>query len=742
MRPAAVALLCCLLSLGCDADDAPAAAPPADSRGAGAPIDPAQRYAAMCASCHGEAGEGGLGSRLVDSPRTVAALTAIIDERMPQGNPAACSGACASSLAEYIRSRFTSQALACATIAPSVRRLRLLTRREYRATVRDLLAIPAPTPGGATTPPPGADPACRRHRFAYAPPATARSVHVAGSFNGWSPTAWPMTWVESAREWQADRELADGDYQYKFVVDGSQWVSDPRAAASTPDGFGGQNSLLTLRCAVAGADAGVASPASAVDVVAEATAALPVESRPQGFAFDNNADSALVTSVHVNEYLRAGQALAAAVAPRLRAVVGCDPPADRAACANALVRGFGTRAFRRPLTAAEMQRYGALVTGARDVDQGVARAVRAMLLSPSFLYRSEMGAAQPDGTFQLTPYEVATALAYTYWGTTPDGALLAAAADGSLATPAGVEREARRLLADPRAREQLGAFALQWLGVETVATTPRSAALFPAFTDAVRASMLDEARRFVTGVVFDGTHRFDELFTARATFVDATLAGYYGLAAPGGAGFQRVELPEARQGGVLSLGAVLTRYAHSDQGSPILRGVFVRQALLCEEFPPPPANAGGVPDVDPSATTRERFGQHTANAACVTCHRYIDGVGFGFERFDAVGRLRDSENGRPIDATGTLLDIERFGAGTQLDFRSLPQLAGALAQSDAARQCFARQYYRFARGFRETAEQRCGVLDVVRRFRESGYDVRELMVAVTLTRDFATRRAP
>ncbi len=741
LRPSVVALLCGLFSLGCDtADDAPAS-PPTDTRGGGVTLDPALRYAAMCASCHGEAGEGSLGPRLINEARSIDDLTQIIDQRMPTGNPAACRGECASSLAAYIKTRFSSEALACATIAPSVRRLRLLTRREYRATVRDLLALPVPAPTPAGTPP-GADPACSHHRFAYAPTSTARTVSVAGSFNGWSPTAWPLTWVESAREWQSDHDLADGTYQYKFVIDGSQWVSDPRAASSMPDGFGGQNSVLTLRCAATTSDAGTSVPASTVDVVEEATRALPVESRPQGFAFDNNADSALVTSVHVNEYLRAGQVLTAAVAPRLRAIVGCDSAAAPAACANSLVRSFGTRVFRRPLTAAEMQRYGALVTGARVLDQGIARAVRAMLLSPSFLYRSEMGAVQPDGTFQLTPSEVATALAYTYWGTTPDAALLAAAADGTLATPMGLEREARRLIADPRAREQLATFALQWLGVETVATTPRSATLFPAFTDAVRASMLEEARRLVTAVVFDGTHRFDELFTTRATWVDGTLAAYYGLDGVSGNTFQRVDLPAARQGGVLSLGAVLTRYAHSDQGSPILRGVFVRSALLCEEFPPPPPNAGGVPDVDPTATTRERFRQHTANPSCVTCHRYIDGVGFGFEQFDAVGRLRGTENGHPIDATGSVLDLERFGADTRFDFSTLPQLASALAQSDAARACFARQYYRFARGFRETADQRCGVLDVVQRFRASGYDVRELMLAVTLTRDFTTRRSP
>ncbi|MBK8692344.1 MAG: DUF1595 domain-containing protein [Deltaproteobacteria bacterium] len=225
--------------------------------------------------------------------------------------------------------------------------------------MRDLLDLPAPSTPPTT--PPGTDPSCGRHRFAYSPPSAARSVHVAGSFNGWSPTAWPMTWVEGVREWQSERELPDGTYQYKFVVDGSQWVSDPRATASMPDGFGGQNSVLTLRCADAGAPA--PAPPGGVDPVEEATRSLPVESRPQGFAFDDNADTALVTSVHVNEYLRAGRSLTAAVSSRLRAVVGCEASADRAACANTLVRGFGTRVFRRPLSAAEMQRYGALVTG-------------------------------------------------------------------------------------------------------------------------------------------------------------------------------------------------------------------------------------------------------------------------------------------------------------------------------------------------------------------------------------------
>ncbi len=727
-RPRSIALVA--LALGCDAaPDAPrpdASTPPPSTV---ASVDPAARYASMCAACHGEAGEGALGPRLVDTPRSVAELTRVIDERMPSGNPAACRGECASSLAAYIKTSFTAQALACDVIPPSPRRLRLLNRREYRATLRDLFGLagssPAPAPMGD----------CNRRHFAFDPAGRAlRSVNLAGTFNGWSPTAWPMT-RSTAGAWEADQTLANGTHQYKFVLDGSEWVRDPSNPTTAPDGFGGQNSVLTVAC-----DAPAPTPPARPSLPFDPAAMLPVDARPQGFLFDDNADAALVTSVHVNEHLRAAGAVVDALGPQLRAIVGCDAGGDAGACAERVVTGFGRRAFRRPLTEAEAARYRALVTGARDVDAGVRRAVRAMLVSPSFLYRSEMGDASADGTWRLTQWELASALSYTFWGTMPDDALLDLAAHGGLSDTASIEREARRLMADPRAREQVGAFALQWLGVESVATTPRNAMLFPELSDAVRTRMLDETRRLVTYVVFDGSHRFGELFTATEGFVDETLARYYGITGVTGPEVRRVTLPDERRGGVLAQGAVMTRYAHSDQGSPILRGLFVRANLLCQEFPPPPPNAGGVPDVDPRATTRQRFAQHTSRPACSTCHERIDGVGFGFEQFDAAGRTRTTEAGMPVDHAGRITDLEGFGAGTSLDFSTPAELGAALAASPAAEQCFARQWYRFARGFRETAAQRCAVRAATARLRAAGGDLRELMVAVVTSPDFVTRR--
>jgi hypothetical protein len=413
---------------------------------------------------------------------------------------------------------------------------------------------------------------------------------------------------------------------------------------------------------------------------------------------------------------------------------------DAPACAERLTSTFGRRAFRRPLTEAETARYRSLVTAAPSVAVGVARAVRAMLVSPSLLYRSEMGEAQPDGTWRLTPWETAAALSYTFWGTTPDDALLNAAAAGTLRSNADIEREARRLLADPRAREQVVTFAMQWLGVESVATAPRNGMLVPEFTDVVRAAMLEETRRFIAHTVFDGTHQLAELFMSTESFVNEPLARFYGVAGVTGDTFRRAPVPAERAGGVLGHGSVLTRYAHSDQGSPILRGVFVRQALLCQEFPPPPPNAGGVPDVDPRATTRERFRQHTNNASCATCHQHIDGIGFGFEHFDAVGRVRATENGMPIDHAGALTDVEGLGTGSRVAFNSVAELGRALASSEAAGLCAARQWFRFARGARDTALDRCAVRTMLRHARDRGGDLRELLLSVALSPDFTTRR--
>ncbi len=678
----------------------------------------AQLYSRLCASCHGELGEGGLGPSLVDSPRSVDELTTIIDERMPQGAPNRCDGACPRTLAEYMLATFTSAALACdGAVPPSPRRLRLLSRREYRATVRDLLALPDDPTGPST---------CNLRTFRYSPGRAVTSVHLAGTFNGWSPAAWPMADIGGG-VYALEREIPNGVHQYKLVVNGTEWLVDPSNPDTVDDGFGGRNSVLTVDCMGGG-----------VTSAFDPAGSLPVETRPEGFYFDTDAGSGVVSSVHVREQLKSARLAVERARPHLATLLGCDLGADRTGCVSSFVSGFGRRAFRRPLTDAELNRYRTLALSGADASAGVELAMRAMLVSPAFLYRSEMGAPRGDGTFALSSYELATALSYQLWGTMPDDALLDAAGRGELVDAASREREARRLLADPRAREQVADFADMWLGIEEVAEKTKSSSVYPTWSTDLGADLREETRRFVTHVVFDGSHGLDELFTSQDTFVNERLARHYGISGVTGETFVRATYPAAQRSGLLGHGSVLATTAHSDQSSPIRRGLFVRQRLLCQSFPLPPPDAGGVPDVDPSATTRERFAQHTESAACAGCHRYIDPIGFGFEGFDGIGAFRTTEGGRPIDTHGDLNDAEGLGTGSMAPFTTIPELGAALAAARSPEACFVRQYFRFARGYREVVADRCAIEALTARYRAHG-DLRELMIDLVMSADFATR---
>jgi hypothetical protein len=665
-------------------------------------------------------GEGDVGPSLRDLGRSEDALADLIGRTMPFDAPGTCAGDCARNVARYILATFVG-AVACTEVTPAARGLRLLTRREYRNTVHDLFG---PLDGGA---------ACDPVTFSYDPQAqTPKSVHVAGSFNNWAATiaagGWAMTYSAASKRWSTTHALAAGQYQYKLVIDESQWIADPADPQTAPDGYGGTNSLLTVACPTGGG----AAP--------DPTADFPPEVRPQGFAFDDNGPARPVSDVHVEQYQAAAATLAAAATQHLDALVGCDWRADAGGCAADFVARFGQRAFRRPLTDAEQQRYVALIGGQQDFAAGVTLAVRAMLGSPYFLYRSELGALQPDGSYRLTPYEVASALSYLFWATMPDQARFDAAAAGRLDSRDGIEEQARRLLADPRARAVVGVFAEQWLGAENVSTVDKRDALFPGFDAGLREALRDETRRFVESVVFDSSHSYGELVQADYSFANGAVAAFYGWPGVSGDGWAKVPLADGQRAGVLGEASVLAATAHSDQTSPIRRGLFVRRALLCQEFPAPPPNAGGLPPVDPNATTRERFAQHAANPSCASCHKYIDPVGFGFERFDPIGKLRDTENGKPIDSSGDMNDVEGFGTDTHAPFGSLAELGAALAASQTAKRCFARQLFRFARGYHEEDADRCAIDALVRRFADSGWDIRELMVGIAASPDFVVRR--
>jgi hypothetical protein len=616
------------------------------------------------------------------------------------------------------------------------RQLRLLNAREYRSTVRDLLPsseascssdidcnVQDQSCVGETC---LADP-CALHTFVLPVSSPVGSVHVAGSFNGWpaSPEdGVAMTWAPALGLYYGKAVLPDGTHAYKFVLDGATWIADPSNPQTTPDGFGGNNSVVVVECEGAPPEG---------DGAFDPAAGFPVTARSEGYPFDNDARSGLVTAVHVEQYLSAGEQLAARASSSLPELLGCDPAA--ASCIADWIAEFGRRAYRRPLRPDEQERMEQLADAWPDRAVGVGVALQVFLSSPSFLYRSELGTSGPDG-YALTAYEVATLLSYTLLGTTPSAALLDRAGAGELDTVEQRVAEARRMLGEPEARELLRAFAVQWLGVEPVLGTDKSSSLFPGMTANLRGQMLQETADLFEHVAFDGTGTFSELLTADYTFVGPELAALYGVSADGGA----VPLSDGRAG-ILGHASVLATQAHSDQTSPIRRGLFVRQRLLCEEFGAPPPDAGGVPDVDPSATTRQRFAQHSESPACSGCHRYIDPLGFGFEEFDAIGAHRTSENGAPIDSRGTLVDVEGRGSGTSDDFSSLATLGALLASSEAAPACFARQWMRFQQGHLEGPEGQCIVDNLSAELAASGGDIRELLVALVRSPAFV-KRAP
>lgn len=700
-------------------------------------------YQKLCASCHGRLGEGATAPRLVPWTRGADPLVQIIDATMPKFDPARCVDSCAQDVAAFILSLET----ACDTPSFGPRKLRLLNRREYNATVNDLFGLSGPS--GSTCSTDGdcdvqkascvggtcvADP-CNLQTFVLPSDTTYGSVHVAGEFNGWPGTiaagGYGMTYVPAKKLYYAKHTLQNGTYQYKFVLDETNWIPDPANPVKIPDGFGGSNSVLTLGCDAAGGSNG-----GAYDWAKD----FPVESRPKGFGYDDNVDAGLVTSSHIEQYMKAAEALAQKGVENIGKIVPCDYNADPSGCARTFVTTFGERVFRRPLTDPEVAKYTGLVTGQGSFSDGMRVALQVFLSSPYFLYRFEIGAPRGDGTFALSPYEVASALSYSLWGTMPDTQLFEAAKSGKLGNATGVAEQARRLLADARAREIMGTFALQWLGVERVLTADKSTSLFPSYGLAQRQGFAEETKRFVTHVMFDGTGKYPELLTSGYTFANDATASVYGLPTGLGQTMTKVDQPAERRAGLLGHGSVLASYAHSDQSSPIRRGLFVRETLLCQEFGQPPANAGGVPDIDPNATTRERFAQHTADTVCRSCHQYIDDVGFGFERFDAIGKYRDNENGKPIDASGNMNDVEGMGTKTTSPYATLPELAAILAESHSAKACFAAQVHRFTTGREESVSDLCALRNFEKSFESSGWDMRELVVTVLASDAFRIRK--
>ena len=372
---------------------------------------------------------------------------------------------------------------------------------------------------------------------------------------------------------------------------------------------------------------------------------------------------------------------------------------DQTACARSFVQTFGKRAFRRPLDAAEvddlMTLYAKLRTDPQmnyGLQDALGIVTEAMLQSPGFLYRWERGLAAPqaDGALlKFDNYEVASRLSYFVWNSMPDATLLAEADAGRLQTPDRVAQQAARLLADGRADATLGDFVTQWLELGTLRELIKDTAVYPAFKPELRDSMRAETVAFARDVLRGPSPTFTTLLTAPYTFVDAKLAQYYGVTADGAG---KVNLSGTARLGLLTQGALMSVKGNSYRTSPVRRGKFILNRLLCQGVPPPPPNVvPELPPPDPTKTIREQMAEHRNSPSCAACHTTMDALGFAFEHFDGAGNYRSDENGHAIDASGSAT-ID----GTTLAFDDATELAKVLASSPASQACFVRQWLRYA----------------------------------------------
>jgi len=474
---------------------------------------------------------------------------------------------------------------------------------------------------------------------------------------------------------------------------------------------------------------------------------IPIEARKEGY--DNNSGNNLVTARHVDSFLAVAEDLAnKAVAQNRNGLLPCNPNQDAPRCKAAFVDALAPRAYRRPVTDQERSALLSIFDSAgADFDEGMRRTIIQMLLSPSFLYRSELGSPAGGGNFQLDAYEVASSLSYLFLGSMPDPELFQAAAENRLQRPEDLVAQAKRLLAKPRAREQLGIFMGQWLGADPFQTGQKDPKIYPRYTTAVQQASDQELVEFVNHVVFESTGQVQELFTANYVLANRVMANYYNLPGVNGNDFQLVQVPDGTRGGILGLTSVLASYAHSDDSSPIKRGVFVRERLLCHDLPdPPPAIDNTPPGLDPSLTTRERFAAHSESPFCQQCHSFIDDLGFGLERYNGAGEFRQSEFGMPIDDSGSIKALTGFDPKQlqanfpSTQFAGLRQLSDLLAQSTDVPDCLAKQYYRFARGRIDGEVDACTIDFMQKRFAAQDYDIQSLLISIVESPTFTLRK--
>ena len=449
------------------------------------------------------------------------------------------------------------------------------------------------------------------------------------------------------------------------------------------------------------------------------------------------------------QFLTLSDTIATAAAARLDALMpqGCAAPAaaTEESCAKKFIDEFGLRAFRRPLGNEEKADLLALYTKVRGAGigltfpEGIRTLISGMLQSPMFTYRWELGGEPTKadgGLVRLNDYEMASRLSYMILASMPDAPLFAAAAAGELKDPEKVAAQARRLMSSEKAKVGLGEFIVQWMHVSSLPTLSKDAS-FTNYTPAVGEAMLKESGAFFASLLQGQNGKLEQLYTSSSSYVDGALAKLYGVGNVTGNQMREVTLNPNQRAGILTHGSFLAGHSDGDEPHPIHRGLQILEKVLCTpiippmDFVPPP-----VKDVMEGLSNRKRFEESTmTEASCAGCHTRINGIGFAFENYDAVGAWRDVDAGKPVDASGTFPFV-----GGDVSFKNAVEFTKALSTSKEARECFTKQFLEYTLRRPALEGEEASVKAIADAFATSNYDLKELLVATTRTRAFTHRQ--
>jgi hypothetical protein len=459
-----------------------------------------------------------------------------------------------------------------------------------------------------------------------------------------------------------------------------------------------------------------------------------------GFLFHRGGQ---VAALDAGRFQEAAEAIAAtANATTLAPCTAGATGTTEETCVRKFISTFGLKAYRRPPVTDEVTRLVTLFQTGRttlmlDYAGGIRLLVEAMLQAPAFIYRWELGpssAILESGVARLGGYEVASRLSYFLWRSMPDQALFDAAAANQLDSEAAIDTQARRMIADPKARDTVSDFVQEWLNLDQVANRPKDPMIYPQFNDALKAAMTAETTAFVSNVVFDGDSKLDTLLTAKYSFVNQPLAQLYGMTGVTGTASVNKMLDPTQRSGLLTQSAFLTITGASDGSNPVKRGRKIYERFQCGILPPPPNNVPPPKPASAGGTTRERFEEHDQNPCAQACHNIMDPRGFGFEHYDGLGAYRTIDNGKPVNSASSFT-ID----GVEKKFADAVELSNILAQSAEVRGCFVMQLARFALLRADTTADQYSLNTAYSAFTNGGNSVKELLVGLAKSRTFRYR---